>query len=209
MAKKKGFNEKWTHRCDEMRVNIEQHTCSVTRLGLNNEELKLVMDFFLFNAPTIKNSETQTVNTFGQVSLKYYGWTGPSLMSKLESYLLSSSGIERFCIIKADNINLTLREMSLSGNHICITHPRAVMQQNCSCTINEDGSTTIEQKETRMECLFRHVRNAFAHNMVRRFPNGNILLEDQIKKNKPSSRILLPERALIEWANIVSKGPNL
>ena len=61
------------------------------------------------------------------------------------------------------------------ADEICIQHPRAVMKQNCSVSIQEDGTTIINQNETRMECLFRHIRNSFAHNHTYLFDNDNIL----------------------------------
>ena len=87
---------------------------------------------------------------------------------------------------------------------ICSKHPRAVIKQNVSVKVLEDGSTEISARETRMECLFRHIRNSFAHNRMYYFEEGNILLEDRDDNGQISSRILISKQALIDWIGIIS-----
>ena len=69
-----------------------------------------------------------------------------------------------------------------------------------------DGSTEIKQHETRMECLFRHFRNAIAHNHTYLFDNENIMFEDCDESGKISARILMPKNALLTWIEIVRSG---
>lgn len=132
---------------------------------------------------------------------------GSANISKLEGKLLKSSGISTFCFIKSDSISETLEEMNL-GDKICIDHPRAVLKQSIKVTIYEDCKVEVKQQETRMECLFRHIRNSLAHNHTYLFDNGNILLEDCDDNGKISARILMPKDALIEWMKIIKKENN-
>ena len=109
-----------------------------------------------------------------------------------------------FCFVKSDSIDSTLDNMNL-GERICINHPRAVLKQNYSVSIQEDGNVLLSQKETRMECLFRHIRNSFAHNHTYCFENDSVLLEDCEENGKISARILMPKQALIDWIYIIKK----
>ena len=194
-------NKNFIHDCNSPKVNFKDYQKSILDMNFTSQELSDILHFYLFNAPTLKNDKTD--NLYGFKSLKEYGWTRKSL-SKLESSLLAASSIDKFCIIKADSIENTLKSMNLDES-ICIEHPRAVLKQNFSTSVHEDGSVKITQKEARMECLFRHIRNSFAHNCTYLFENDNILLEDKDDKGKISARMLIPKRALLEWIPIIKK----
>ena len=125
-------------------------------------------------------------------------------MNRLEGRLLRAANLSVFCMIRADRIDQTLEAMDLDKT-ICCTHPRAVLRQLCSVRIQEDGSVNVSQGETRMECLFRHVRNSLAHNHTYMFENGNILLEDCDDSSNISARILIPRDALLDWMKIIKK----
>lgn len=57
----------------------------------------------------------------------------------------------------------------------------------------------------KIKCLFRHIRNAFAHGNTYFFENENVLLEDKDGK-KVTARILIPQQALLEWTGIIDKS---
>ena len=197
---KKHFNENYVHSCDSVQEEILSKINSIAQMGFTEEQIVKIVEFYLFNAPVLKSDKKDDV--FGLKSLKEYGWTGTSAMSKLEGRLLKSAGISIFCFIKGDSIDETLDSMNL-GSKICTEHPRAVLKQNAKVVLYEDGSTEIRQQETRMECLFRHIRNAIAHNHTYLFDNGNILIEDRDDNGKISARLLMPRDTLIEWMRIV------
>ena len=202
MSKPIHVNENYIHNCDSEKVQIKTKVKAISQMGFTSEEVIRIMDFYLFNAPVLKGNKT---DDFGLKSLNDYGWRGSSAMSRLESKLLNASGISIFCFIKSDSIDETLKQMNLD-DEICTQHPRAVFKQNSKAVIYEDGSTEIKQHETRMECLFRHFRNAIAHNPTYLFDNENIMFEDCDESGKISARILMPKNALLTWIEIVRSG---
>lgn len=123
-------------------------------------------------------------------------------MNRLEGRLLRAANLSTFCMIKANSISQILEAMDLVSR-ICCSHQRAVLRQLCTAKILEDGSVTINQGETRMECLFRHIRNSLAHNHTYMFENGNTMLEDSDDNESLSAKILIPRDALLEWMEIV------
>jgi len=167
-----------------------------------DEEFKSIIEFFVLNAPVLKADKT---DDFGLKSLKNFGWYGSSGMNKLECELLKASQLPFLCFIRSSSINATLEQMNLN-DQICIEHPRAVLMQNYSFSILENGVPKIENAETRMECLFRHIRNSIAHNHTYVFDNGFIMLEDYDSKSKEvTARILIHKTALLRWIHVIKK----
>ena len=70
-------------------------------------------------------------------------------------------------------------------------------------------SAQISDHEAGYRCLFRHIRNAFAHNNVFFFENGNILLKDyqrdgdKQKDKKVTAAILIEFDTLFEWIRLI------
>lgn len=201
MATNKRINENYVHNCGLPQTEIAKKVTAISKMGFTSAQAIELIDFYLFSAPVLKSDKKG--NAFGLKSLREYGWTGTSAMTKLEGQLLKTAGLSIFCFIKSDSIDGTLESMNL-GDKVCIDHPRAVLKQNVKATIFEDGGTEIRQQETRMECLFRHVRNSIAHNHTYLFDNGNIMLEDCDENGKISARIIIPRDSLIEWMRIIN-----
>lgn len=205
MAKQE-TNENYIHVCNSPLINSENYICSMAEAGYTSEEFKSIIEFYVLHAPILKSDKS---DAFGLKNFKDYGWRGNADMNKLERELLKTSGIQSFCFIKSSTISNTLEQMQLGTNAWCVEHPRAVLKQDFVVTITENGKVEISNSETRMECLFRHIRNAFAHNHVYVFENGNILLEDIDAQSKSiTARILLPKITLIRWISIVKKSPS-
>lgn len=208
MANRKHVNENYIHSCDGEQLNPDDYICSVLDMGFSDLKTIELLRFYLFN-PAVLKSDAKT-RRYGQKSLRDYEWVGSRDMNRLEGRLLIASGIQMFCFIKCDSIVQTLESMNLKpGVRICVEHPRAVIQQKAIAAAREDGSIVNGAKETRMECLFRHLRNSFAHNCTYLFPNGNVLIEDCSEDGKSiSARILIPREALVRWATTVEAGPD-
>lgn len=202
MAKQEA-NPNYTHACLSPLIAPKQCICSIADAGYTCDEFKSIIEFYVLNAPILKSDKS---DLFGLKNLKDYGWRGNGDMNKLERELLKDSKIHSFCFIKASTIHDTLEQMLLGENGWCAEHPRAVLKQEFGVTVTEDGKVEISNSETRMECLFRHIRNALAHNHVYVFDNGNILLEDmEIQSKSVTARILLSKNTLLNWINIVKK----
>ena len=199
MASKK-INENYIHNCGNEKVKKDNYIKSILSMGFSDAQIKNIINFYICNAPTLKSGKNDS--PFGHKTLKSYGWTGNQL-SKLEGKLLKAANIGNFILIKSDRIDETLENMDLSEK-ICIEHPRAVLKQNFSVKVYENGTAKISETESRMECLFRHIRNSIAHNHTYYFDNDNIILEDRDEDQKNiSAVILIPKQALLDWIDIV------
>lgn len=191
-------NKNYTHICDTSLEKLEDNVLDLSKVGYSDDEIKKIIEFYLLNAPIAKSVETKK---FGLKDLKEYGWCGKSDMNQLEKLLLSKSKLQIFCFMRSDTISDTLKQMLLNDN-ICSTHPRAVLKQNFKVKVLESGKVEIDSLESRMECLFRHIRNAIAHNRIYCFSNNNILLEDS-DGSKLSARILIHKKTLIDWIDVI------
>lgn len=202
---KKYVNENYIHNCGGKKVEIKKYIKPLTEMEIDKDKVLELIAFYLFNAPVLSASKPK--NDFGLKSLKDYGWVGNADMTKLEGRLLKAADLGMFCFIKSDSIDQTLESMDLQDK-ICIEHPRAVLKHNYAVSLREDGSFSVTQHETRMECLFRHIRNSIAHNHTYLFSNDNILLEDCEESGRITARILIPKKALEAWMIIIKKIPS-
>lgn len=192
------------HECKAQKFKLEYKESSLKDCGLSSEEIVLIWDFFVSHAPVCKNHDNKG-DGFGLRYLGAYGWTGNADHNALERKLLAEANLGRFVMIRAEKITDTLSLMNLQ-DEICWEHPRAVLKQNYSITVHENGSVSIENSETRMICLFRHIRNSLAHNRIYFSPDGDkILLEDADDKGI-TARILIPVSCLLNWITIIDKN---
>lgn len=206
MAKAKEINNNSisnnSHVCNEKKEKLDNHKESIIQSTLTTDEINAVFDFYVLHAPILRSGSDKTAD-FGMKSFGEYGWYGNRGLSELERNLLKSGDVHRFVMIRADSIDETLENMGLKDD-ICIKHPRAVMQQNFKVTVKENGEVKLEERETRMQCLFRHIRNSIAHNRTYLFENGEmILLEDADTDKKVTARILIKVKTLVDWIQII------
>ncbi len=192
------IKQRMIHTCNEDKYPINPYKKPITDMGYTEQEIIRIISFYLLNAPICNDGKKE----IGLSSLRDYGWSGLSDLNSLERKLLEASDLPRFCIMKSSTIKKTISSMNLNDN-ICISHPRAVMKLNCKVELREDNTFTITNRETRMTCLFRHIRNAMAHNKTYLFPNDCILLEDIDENKNISARILIPKNSLIKWIDII------
>lgn len=201
MAKVKEMSNN-SHVCSEKKEKLNSNKASIMQSALTSDEINAVFDFYVLHAPILESKPEKTAD-FGMKSLGEYGWYGNRGLGELERNLLKSGDVRRFVMIRADSIDETLENMDLKDN-ICIKHPRVVMRQNFQMTAKESGRVEFKNKETRMQCLFRHIRNSIAHNRTYLFENGEmILLEDADTDKKVTARILIKVKTLVDWIQII------
>lgn len=195
MAGMSGFK----HDCECINEDISGFKKSIENSTLSQDERLLVWDFYV------------THNLAGgceqQVSLKDYGWNAEKqkVISEIENNLMKIALVNKMCCIRSKTIKDTLGEMNLSGLHICIEHPRIVLMQKYSVTVDENENLKYAGGgESRINCLFRHIRNSFAHSNTYFFENGNVLLEDK-DNSTITARILINKQTLINWITYIDK----
>lgn len=193
------YNENYAHECESELISRDCLRASFVEVGFSLIELEAIVDFYITNTPIRKSEDASGSGRW----LGEYGWKGASDLRSLESRLLRVSGITSFVMLKSSKADETIKAMKL-GDEICAEHPRAVLTQECRTTVNEDGSISNTVRESRMVCLFRHVRNAIAHGQSFVLPNNNLILEDKNDFGKTAS-ILIPSKTLVDWIRIVDK----
>ena len=168
--------------------------------GFSADEVNLIWDFYVTKSPAEQSTQS--------ISFTNYGWADTTSKENgypaLENALAKDAGIESFYMIRATSIKNTLNSVDLGNRTICIEHPRAVLMQRYSILVDENENMQFQHEEKRVTCLFRHIRNSFAHGNTYFFENDMMLLEDK-DKSTITARILMPRKSLLSWIDIVDK----
>ena len=194
MAGRTGF----VHICAEHKTDIADYKCSLRDSSLTSEECDLIWDFYV--------AKSFAAETGTSIALDLYGWKNTNSKTDgypaLERVLAANAGISSMCIVRAKTIKDTLASLDLSNDRICITHARVAMLQRYTYELDENENISIKSKESRINALFRHMRNALAHGNTYFFDNEMCLFEDKDGSKKTAS-ILIPMRSLIDWIFII------
>lgn len=182
-------------------VDITLFKKSIYDSNFTFEQVSMIWDFYV--ARSLAGTGVLTI------PIEEYGWStrinNINGCNILEKELVNAAGIENIIIIKGNSIRLdTLKNINLFGENININNTCIVLQQNVSISINEKEEVEITNKETRINCLFRHIRNAFAHGNTYFFDNDYLMLEDRENKNI-KARILVKQKCLLDWIKIIDK----
>ncbi|MGI6670075.1 MAG: hypothetical protein ACOX58_00575 [Christensenellales bacterium] len=193
----------FTHSCDTERLQITNSIRSINDYFDDRKILADIWEFYVTKTPSMLSSQS--------IEFEYFGWR--NTVSKTDGYgalekLLYSyiSADFKLLYVRAKSISDSLKEVGLSGNILCVDHPRGVLMQNFSYSHKENETVKVESSESKVNCLFRHIRNSLAHGNTYLFDNGNILLEDK-DKSKITARIIIPIVALHKWMIVVKEGP--
>lgn len=194
MAGMTGF----VHSCENAKMEINPFKKSIRESSFSPEQVSMIWDFYVVKS-------FASVTGLGR-SLKDYGWSATSKgvhgHIELERQLAFNASVDGICSIRAKTIKDTLEAMDLSADRICIDHPRIVLMQDYSISIDENENLGFNNDEGRIKCLFRHVRNSLAHGNTFFFENGMLLMKDYSGKTCSAS-ILIPQQSLLDWISIV------
>lgn len=200
MAKPIEYNENYVHSCDKEKVetaiykkNLSDSNSDVYTL----EQFKKIIDYYVSKAPVLKNNAKD--DGFGLRSLSNIGWKGSGALGKLERELIRNAELT-LVFLRSDSITNTITSMDLDSR-ICCDHARGVLKQGFKLNAKENGEIKVSNSETRMECLFRHIRNSLAHGRTYVFNNGFIMLEDLDESGVISAKLLV---MIFEMCNIDS-----
>jgi hypothetical protein len=197
MAGKTGF----IHSCNDVKIKKGSYHLSLKESGFTDAQIKILWDFYV--------SRSFAASTGDPISLETCGWHDTQSKTDglpvLESALAAAAGLASFCIIRNKTIRDTLGQMDLSNERICVSHSRAVLAQSFTYESDENETIKIKSAESRINAIFRHIRNSFAHGNTYFFPNGNCLLIDK-DGSKTTAAILIPKESLWDWIAIVDKS---
>lgn len=189
------------HICTSEKYDIQNRKMAIKDSGFSADEVNLIWDFYVTKSPAEQSAQS--------ISFTNYGWENTTNKENgypaLEKELAENAGIESFYMIRTKTIKDTLILLGLGNRTIYIEHPRAVLTQKYSVNVDEKENMQLKSEESRVKCLFRHIRNSFAHGNTYFFENDMMLLEDK-DKNTITARILMPRKSLLSWIDIVDKN---
>lgn len=196
MAGMEGFS----HTCEEGKIEKGIFRKSLRESSFKSKDIAMIWDFYV--------ARSFAAATGNPISLEKCGWKDSNNKKDgypaLEQDLALNAGIDSFCIVRAKTVKDTLVAMDLRNEKLYCTHPRAVLMQNYTYESDENEHIKIKSGESRINAIFRHMRNSFAHGNTYFFENDMCLLEDK-DGNKITAEILIPCRSLIEWVHIVDR----
>ncbi len=149
-----------------------------------------IFSFYVLKAPCAKNEKEIK---FGLRELKNIGWIGSEQHKILEDKMLKISGIDNFNFLKKEKFDKVYHSLNMDSVTVSET-PRSCM------VLKEEGNKT----ESRMCCLFRHIRNSLAHNRTY-IHKDMVLFEDFNNNNKKTASIFIKIRTLLDWIDVVEK----
>lgn len=195
----------FVHRCTSNKVSKSDYKKSLKNSPFSFEQIDIIWDFYV----------THTLgggSGMGRV-ITDYGWNKNDNktdgISALEKKLIQEASFQNsICFIRSKNCKETLSSMDLANDLICIEHPRAVLLQNYNITVDENEHIKFSgggSSENHLTCLFRHLRNSFAHGNTYFFDNGFTLLEDK-DGSRITAIILIQQQTLLDWIRIIDKN---
>lgn len=146
-----------------------------------------LFDFYLLNCPYAK-SDKSTKSSSTAIDLSTNGWTGIKLNQLMQWISANFFNEEELCFVYrvSNNVNETIQDFELNAKHACVSHPRCVLHINNKVSVSESGVCKVKLTETYITCLFRHIRNAFAHSNFAIKQDGRLLLLDTSSKPNTS-----------------------
>ena len=194
----------YEHTCNNSKVSVAGYKSTLNASIFTDAEIKRLWEFYVSRSPAEQSSQS--------ISLINYGWeynnNRENGLPALEMALKAAANNMNICFVRARTIKDTLSAMDLANESICIHHSRGVLMQAFEYQHDENEVVHVESSESRVKCLFRHIRNAFAHGNTYLLPNGMIMLEDKEQglKGKITARLLMPQNSLLSWITIVDRN---
>jgi len=154
---------------------------------IEDEELHKLFSYFLHTAPGIDSAHKTHLS--------------PDLHDKVYKEMMEGRQIE---VQKyySDSLADKLMRYKLLGSEICLPCKRIICQR-------KNNKDERERKETDLECLLRHLRNAIAHGRVYYYQQEGkrkwLVFEDINKSKNLSARIVCLKADLKQWKKVLGK----
>lgn len=156
---------------------------------VDNLELRRLFSFFQYKAPNIESVSSPYMDA--------------QFHDDILSEMLKSYPNHLFCAQNAKTEN-ELKKMKLEGEQVCARCKRFLCKRMTSSNSKRDKN----RKETDLECLLRHIRNAIAHGHVFVIESNkylSILFEDKNSEKHTTARIMCCKSDLQKWKRILEK----
>ena len=148
--------------------------------------LRALFAYFQYRAPNIDSFHSPLLDV--------------SIHEDILNKMLCKKFEYHFCAQNID-INDELRLYSLSGDELCSKCKRFVCKR-----MNNKSKRDSTRRESDLECLLRHIRNALAHGHVFVVHGGNYIamcFEDISNDKNVTARIICGQADLRKWRSIL------
>lgn len=152
-------------------------------------ELRQLFSYFQYRAPNIDSAQSPLLD------VNYHA-------GALEEIIQQHGDVFQFCSQNAKTEN-ELSKLALNGTSICSWCKRFLCKRT-----NTSAKKDLSRRETDLECLLRHIRNALAHGhvyLVHGRKYINMLLEDN-NKGKITARIVCCQADLKRWRRVLEQA---
>lgn len=174
-----------------VRINEKQYIFDIDK-ELKRHNFQKILSFYLFKIP---------VKDVSSLSIEFsdYGWNKYNyrkLLTLMKESLIATLPKSKSKLAK-DNILFYPLKSSDDVEMVL----KSVKEENSSAYIIFKLTST-----SKLESIFRHIRNSFAHGNFYIDSKRNYHLEDYYH-DKYTSKILLNEKTLLAWIDVITKGP--
>lgn len=165
-------------------------------IWIDDESEKIIQEADFAKIRTFFHDHTPSRNTSARaITFEDYGWHD---IEKLQSELFKNFDEKHYSSAEKDN------DMSASLERIGLD----VAQWY---EVDEDKICICTNKKKKIDKLFSHLRNSFAHNRyaIKKLPESNdyiFIFEDKDNLNHVSARMVLKKSTLEKWMSIIQNG---
>lgn len=171
--------------------NVLIYKKSIYEVGISDEKQALIWDFYVTHSFASSASQKRAVKDYGLNQLPLKEMLKAASITEENSKILPCSSLKNTLL----SLNLdTNNEINFETPRLCCLQPFKV-----------DESLKIIPLCSQAECLFTHIRNAFAHGNTFFLDNGNVLFEDK-DRQKVTARIFIAVDTLIQWIIMIDKN---
>ena len=174
-----------------VRINEKQYIFDIDK-ELKRHNFQKILSFYLFKIP-VKDVSSLSIEFSG------YGWNKYNyrkLLTLMKESLIATLPKSKSKLAKDNILFYPLK----SSDDVEMVLNR-VKEENSSAYIIFKLTST-----SKLESIFRHIRNSFAHGNFYIDSKRNYHLEDYYH-DKYTSKILLNEKTLLAWIDVITKGP--
>lgn len=174
-----------------VRINEKQYIFDIDK-ELKRHNFQKILSFYLFKIP---------VKDVSSLSIEFsdYGWNKYNyrkLLTLMKESLIATLPKSKSKLAKD---NILFYPLNSSDDVEMVLN--SVKEENSSAYIIFKLTST-----SKLESIFRHIRNSFAHGNFYIDSKRNYHLEDYYH-DKYTSKILLNEKTLLAWIDVITKGP--
>lgn len=176
------------------KVEVQQYKKSINESGFSHEEITMIWEFYVTKSFAKTAEQHRVPADYGLKQIPY---------NKMLEVAEITKDMQK--VLCANSIKETLKRMDLQTiekeNNIAIDIETCRIACLTPYSISDE-----EEPKPRIgsaECVLTHIRNSFAHGITYFFDNGNMLLEDKDNRGTITARILIHQKTLLEWIQLI------